>query len=255
MENTLLVALSRQMSLERQIDVIANNVANINTTGFKANKSLFEEYLNTDARADNFAAGDRRVSFVQDRGTYHDFAQGAFEKTTNPLDVAIDGSGFITVQTPAGERYTRDGSFQINAQGQLVTTGGHVVVGANGPIVFQPTDRDITISSEGVITVREGVVTQFDSIRGKLKLAKFDNPQRLQKEGANLYSAPAGVAAQPDTASRINQGFVEKSNVSAVTEMSRMMDVMRTYQQVASMMQQQNDLRKTAIQMLADVPA
>ncbi len=255
MENTLLVALSRQMSLERQIDVIANNVANINTTGFKANKSLFEEYLNSDARADNFAAGDRRVSFVQDRGTYHDFAQGAFEKTTNPLDVAIDGRGFITVQTPAGERYTRDGSFQINAQGQLVTTGGHVVVGANGPIVFQPTDRDITISSEGVITVREGVVTQFDSIRGKLKLAKFDNPQRLQKEGANLYSAPAGVAAQADTASRINQGFVEKSNVGAVVEMSRMMDVMRTYQQVASMMQQQNDLRKTAIQMLADVPA
>ena len=139
MENTLLVALSRQMSLERQIDVIANNVANINTTGFKSNKSLFEEYLNTDAREDNFAAGDRRVSFVQNRGTYHDFAQGAFEKTTNPLDVAIDGGGFITVQTPAGERYTRDGSFQINAQGQLVTTGGHVVVGANGPIVFQPT--------------------------------------------------------------------------------------------------------------------
>jgi flagellar basal-body rod protein FlgF len=255
MENTLLVALSRQMSLERQIDVIANNVANINTTGFKANKSLFEEYLNTDARADNFAAGDRRVSFVQDRGTYHDFAQGAFEKTTNPLDVAIDGRGFITVQTPAGERYTRDGSFQINAQGQLVTTGGHIVLGANGPIVFQPTDRDITISSEGVITVREGVVTQFDSIRGRLKLVKFNNPQRLQKEGANLYSAPAGVAAQPDTASRVNQGFVEKSNVSAVTEMSRMMEVMRTYQQVASMMQQQNDLRKTAIQALADVPA
>lgn len=255
MENTLLVALSRQMSLERQIDVIANNVANINTTGFKSNKSLFEEYLNTDAREDNFAAGDRRVSFVQDRGTYHDFAQGAFEKTTNPLDVAIDGGGFITVQTPAGERYTRDGSFQINAQGQLVTTGGHIVLGANGPIVFQPTDRDITISSEGVITVREGVVTQFDSIRGRLKLAKFDNPQRLQKEGANLYSAPAGVAAQPDTASRVNQGFVEKSNVSAVAEMSRMMEVMRTYQQVASMMQQQNDLRKTAIQALADVPA
>jgi flagellar basal-body rod protein FlgF len=192
---------------------------------------------------------------VQDRGTYHDFAQGAFEKTTNPLDVAIDGRGFITVQTPAGERYTRDGSFQINAQGQLVTTGGHIVLGANGPIVFQPTDRDITISSEGVITVREGVVTQFDSIRGRLKLAKFDNPQRLQKEGANLYSAPAGVAAQPDTASRVNQGFVEKSNVSTVTEMSRMMEVMRTYQQVASMMQQQNDLRKTAIQALADVPA
>jgi flagellar basal-body rod protein FlgF len=255
MENTLLVALSRQMSLERQIDIIANNVANVNTNGFKANKSLFEEYLNTGAHEDNFQATDRRVSFVQDRAAYHDFAQGPAEKTSNPLDVAIDGKGFLAVQTPAGERYTRDGSFQINPQGQLVTTGGNLVLGTNGPIVFQPTDRDIAISSEGTITVREGTATQFDSIRGKLKLVKFDNPQRLQNEGANLYSAPAGNVAQPDLASRFNQGFVEKSNVSSVTEMTRMMEVMRTYQHVSSMMQQQNDLRKTAIQMLADVPA
>ncbi|MDH8436566.1 flagellar basal body rod C-terminal domain-containing protein, partial [Klebsiella variicola] len=111
------------------------------------------------------------------------------------------------------------------------------------------------ISSEGTVTVREGIVTQFDSIRGKLKLVKFDNPQQLQKEGANLYSAPAGTVAQPDLASRFNQGFVEKSNVSAVAEMTRMMQVMRTYQSVDSLIQQQNDLRKTALQTLADVPA
>lgn len=253
MENTLLVALSRQMSLERQIDVIANNVANVNTNGFKANKSVFEEFLNTGAHEDNFSVSDRRVSFVQDRTAYHDFAQGPSEKTGNPLDVSIDGQGFITVQTPAGERYTRDGSFQINSQGQLVTTGGNIVLGTNGPIVFQPTDRDIAISSEGMVTVREGIVTQFDSIRGKIKLARFDNPQSLQKEGANLYSAPAGTAAQADITSRLNQGYVEKSNVSAVSEMTRMMEVMRTYQSVASLMQQQNDLRKSAIQTLADV--
>jgi len=255
MENTLLVALSRQMSLERQIDVIANNVANVNTTGFKANKSLFEEYLNTGAREDNFTVSDRRVSFVQDRTAYHDFSQGPLEKTGNPLDVSVEGKAFIAVQTPNGERYTRDGSFQINAQGQLVTNGGNIVQGTNGPITFQPTDREIKISAEGTITVREGIVTQFDSIRGKLKLVKFDSPQRLTKEGANLYAAPAGVAAQPDVAARVNQGFVEKSNVSAVAEMTRMMEVMRTYQSVASLMQQQSDLRKTAIQTLADVPA
>jgi flagellar basal-body rod protein FlgF len=255
MENTLLVALSRQMSLERQIDVIANNVANVNTTGFKANKSLFEEYLNTGAHEDNFASADRRVSFVQDRTAYHDFSQGPLEKTGNPLDVSIDGKGFIAVQTAGGERYTRDGSFQINAQGQLVTNGGNIVLGTNGPITFHPTDRDIKISGEGLITVGEGIVTQFDSIRGKLKIVKFDNPQKLTKEGANLYSAPAGNAAQPDIASRISQGFIEKSNVNAVTEMTRMMEVMRTYQSVASLMQQQSDLRKNAIQMLADVPA
>jgi len=254
MENTLLVALSRQMSLERQIDVIANNVANVNTNGFKADKSVFEEYLNTGAREDNFTPSDRRVSFVLDRATYHDFGQGSVEKTGSPLDVSIDGKGFIAVQTPQGERYTRDGSFQINGQGQLVTSGGNIVLGTNGPIVFQPTDRDIKISAEGTITVGEGIVTQFDSIRGRLKLVKFDNPQRLTKEGANLYAA-GGAAAQADTTSRINQGFVEKSNVNAVTEMTRMMEVMRTYQSVASLMQQQSDLRKNAIQMLAEVPA
>ena len=255
MENTLLVALSRQMSLERQIDVIANNVANTNTNGFKANKPIFEEYLNTSAREENFAGSDRRISFVQDRTAYHDFSQGPLEKTGNPLDVSVDGKSFFTVQTPGGERYTRDGSFQINSQGQLVTNGGNIVLGTNGPIVFQPTDRNIKISSEGLITVNEGIVTQFDSIRGRLRLTKFDDPQRLNKEGANLYSAPAGVAAQADTNAHVNQGFVEKSNVSAVTEMTRMMEVMRTYQSVASLMQQQSDLRKNAIQTLADVPA
>jgi flagellar basal-body rod protein FlgF len=255
MENTLLVALSRQMSLERQIDVIANNVANVNTNGFKANQSLFEEFLNTGAHEDNFAASDRRISFVQDRTTYHDFTQGPNEKTSNPLDVAIDGNGFIAVQTAAGERYTRDGAFQINSKGQLVTTGGNIVLGANGPIVFQSTDHDIAISSEGLITVREGSVTQFDSIRGRLKLVKFDNPQALRKDGANLYAAPVGTTAQPDTTSRVNQGFVEKSNVRAVAEMTRLMDVMRTYQSVASLMQQQGDLRKSAIQTLADPQA
>ena len=109
MENTLLVGLSRQMTLERQMDVVANNVANINTTGFKADRSLFEEFLRSPAHEDNFVPSDRRVSFVQDRATFHDFSQGAVEETRNPLDVAIDGGGFLVVQTPAGERYTRDG--------------------------------------------------------------------------------------------------------------------------------------------------
>lgn len=255
MENTLLVALSRQMVLERQMDVVANNVANANTNGFKADKSLFEEFLRSGAHEDNFVGSDRRISFVNDRTTIRDFASGPNLQTGNPLDVAVNGNGFLVVQTPAGERYTRDGSLQINAQGQLVTNGGNLVLGTNGPITFQATDRDINVSADGTITVREGTVTQVDSIRGKLRLVSFNNPQQLVKEGANLFTAPAGVAAQPDTLSRVNQGFVEKSNVNVVTEMTRLMEVTRTYQSVASLMQQQNDLRKNAIQMLADVPA
>ncbi|MBV8908849.1 MAG: flagellar hook-basal body complex protein, partial [Sphingomonas sp.] len=125
MQNTLLVGLSRQMVLERQLDVITNNIANVNTNGFKADKSLFEEYLSSGAHEDNFKGADRRVSYVQDRGTFRDFSQGAVQQTGNPLDVAISGAGMFVVQAPGGERYTRDGNLQINSTGQLVTAGGN----------------------------------------------------------------------------------------------------------------------------------
>src|ERR1700722_12776180 len=153
MENALLIGLSRQTALERQLDVVANNIANVNTAGFKADNTLFEEYLNTPAHEDNFVGGDRRVSFVQDRGSYHDLKQGAVDETRNPLDVAIDGQAFLTVQTPGGERYTPDGGLHINNQGQLVTVAGNPVLGTGGLIVFQPTDPDVSITPDGTITV------------------------------------------------------------------------------------------------------
>lgn len=107
MENTLLIGLSRQMTLERQIDVISNNVANMNTTGFKADNSRFQEYMMPVARADNFVGRDRQLSYVQDTASWRDYSGGPNERTDNPLNVAIDGNGFLAVQTPAGERYTR----------------------------------------------------------------------------------------------------------------------------------------------------
>ena len=177
MENTLLIGLSRQTVLERQLDIVANNVANVNTTGFKADSSLFEEYLMPGAHEDNFSGSDRRVSYVQDRGTFRDFSQGAAEQTKNPLDVAIDGSGFLVVQTAAGERYTRDGGLQLNSQGQLVTAAGDPVLGTAGPIVFQPTDHDINIVADGTITVQEGT-SRTDSIRGKLRLGQLSPMRR-----------------------------------------------------------------------------
>jgi flagellar basal-body rod protein FlgF len=254
MENTLLVGLSRQMVLERQMDVVANNVANVNTNGYKADRSMFQEYLASGAHEDNFLGTDRRVSYVQDRATFHDFSQGAIEETRNPLDVAIDGGGFLVVQTPAGERYTRDGALQINNQGQLVTAGGNPVLGNSGPIVFQSTDKQVSIASDGNVTVLEGT-SRIDSVRGKLRVVSFAQAQNLQKEGSNLYSAGQGNAAQPDTSSKLRQGFVEKSNVNSVLEMSRMIEVTRTYTQISNLLQQQSDLHKTAIDKLADVPA
>jgi flagellar basal-body rod protein FlgF len=246
----LLIGLSRQMVLERQMDVVANNVANVNTNGFKADKSLFQEFLTSGAHEDNFKAGDRRISFVQDRSTYHDFASGPLEQTKNPLDVAIDGGAFLVVQTPAGERYTRDGSLQINAQGQLVTAGGNPVLGTGGPIVFQPGDKEISIAADGGVSVLEGA-NKVDSLRGKLRLVSFANAQSLVKEGSNLFS---GGGAVPDAKAQVRQGYVEKSNVNSVAEMSRMIEVTRTYTQISAMLQQQGDLRRTAIEKLAEVP-
>ena len=106
------------------------------------------------------------------------------ERTGNPLDVAIDGKGFLAVQTPRGERYTRNGALQVNNQGQLVTSEGFQVMGEAGPIVMQPNDRDITISPDGTISVREGANAATESQRGKLRLVTFDNPGLLQKDGA-----------------------------------------------------------------------
>jgi flagellar basal-body rod protein FlgF len=256
MENTLLIGLSRQIALQRELDVVANNVANMNTTGYKADGAIFEEYLMPKAQAAGFQGADRRVSYVQDRATWRDFAAGPIRPTGNPLDVAIDGDAFFVVQTPRGERYTRNGSFQINAQGELVTTAGDRVVGDGGPIQFQSTDNSISINPDGTITAREGGNSRNDSARGRLRLVRFDNVQQLQKDGTSLFSAPAGVApTEAGTRARVTQGAVEQSNVHSVIEMSRMIEVTRTYTQITAMMQQFSDLRRSAVEKLAEVPA
>src|SRR3979490_885845 len=255
MENALLVGLSRQMVLGRQLDVVANNIANLNTTGFKSDNSIVEQLRMPVARENRFKTPDRQMGFVNDRGTWHDFRGGSVQQTGNPLDVAIDGKAFLVVQTPAGERYTPNGAMQINAQGQLVTADGSQVMGESGPIVLQPTDRDVAISADGMVTVTESGNTKTESQRGKLRLVSFDAPQQLQKDGANNFLAPAGVTAVPDPKSRLIQGATEKSNVNGVVEMTRLIEISRSYTQVGLLLQQQSDLHKNAIQQLAEVPS
>src|SRR5688572_6508026 len=118
-KNAQLIGLSRQIALARQMDVVANNMANINTTGFKAEESLFEEYVGPVARDRDFMGNDQPLSYVQDWATMHDLSAGDMVQTGNPLDVAINGAGFFAVQTAGGDRWTKAGSFQINAGGTL----------------------------------------------------------------------------------------------------------------------------------------
>ncbi len=235
MQNALLVGLSRQVALERELDVVANNIANINTSGFKTDGAVFEEFISPTARAENFLTADQRVSFVQDRATWIDLSQGPLERTNNPLDIAVNGKGFLVVQTPGGERYTRNGALQINNVGELVTSEGYQVLGESGPITFQPKDRNITISEDGTISAREGNNSQTESQRGQLRLVSFDQPGRLQKDGSSTFKAPANVTPQADKLSTVIQGTIEKSNVRSVMEMTRMIEVTRSYTQIAAL--------------------
>lgn len=255
MQNTLLVGLSRQVVLGRELDVVANNIANINTAGFKADGAVFEEFIGKTARSDNMSGRDSKVSFVRDRATWIDLSQGTMERTGNPTDVAIEGKGFLAVDTPNGERYTRNGALQINNAGQLVTSEGFPVLGDNGPIQFQPTDVGVQISGDGTISVAVAGTPGQESLRGKLRMVAFDNPGRLQKDGVGTFALKDGVNIVPDTKSRFVQGSIEKSNVRSVVEMTRMIEITRTYTQVANMMQQQADLARTAVDKLAEVPA
>ncbi len=251
MDNAVLVGLSRQMALGREMDVVANNIANLNTTGFKADGSIFEEYL-SGSGASGQSGG--RASFVLDRGVWHDMSQGSIERTGNSLDVAIDGKGFMVVQTPNGERYSRNGSLQISPTGQLVTSDGYPVLGDGGPITLQSTDRQVSISRDGTISVREGA-SKVDSARGKLRMVTFASPQQLKKDGAGAFSAPADTQPQPATTGAFIQGAIEKSNVRGVVEMSRMIEITRSYTNISAMLQQQTDLSQSSIDKLAEVPA
>ncbi|MFC7051862.1 flagellar basal-body rod protein FlgF [Hansschlegelia quercus] len=248
MENASLVGLSRQVVLQRELDVISNNVANMNTAGFKAEQMSFEEFVSPKARDNNFARRDRPLSFVEDRATWHDFSGGVVQTTGSDTDVAIDGEGFFVVEAAGGQRYTRNGAFQINARGELVTNEGARVMSTSGPIQLGPTETGLSISKDGTIATSEG-------IRGRLKVALFDNLQAMTKAGGSLFSTDAQPTDATTKTTRLIQGAVEKSNVRPVVEMSRLVEVTRSYSTVSAMLDKQDDIRRTAIERLADVPA
>jgi len=253
MQNALLVGLSRQMALSRELDIVANNIANIDTNGYKADNAAFSQFLSSGASDGEFNGNDRRISFVQDRASWIDLSAGAIERTGNPLDVAIDGNGYLVVQTTRGKRYTRNGALAINGSGQLVTSQGDPVLGTSGPITLQSTDHNVSISPSGIITVREGA-SNLDAPRGQLQIVGFDKPRQLQKDGGSTFTAPDGVNATPPPGTRVVQGAVEKSNVRAVIEMTRMIEITRSYTEIGAILQQQGDQRRNALQQLAQAP-
>ncbi len=245
MENTQLISLSRQMALQRQMDVVANNLANMNTTGFKSEDLLFEDYLMPKAQDNEFQGADRDLHFTEDWSSLHNMQNGSIQPTGNTLDIALDGTGFLSVQMPAGEEYTRNGALQLDNTGTLVDLNGSPVLGDSGPIHFDSTESNITFSPDGTISSSKGV-------KGKLKVTEFDNPQLLARVGDNDYSGSGG---NPATSTKIDQFSLERSNVSGINEMTSMIRIQRAYQTIANMMERQDQLRQTAMDRLADTSA
>jgi len=245
MENAQLVGLARQGTLSRQLDLIANNLANIDTGGFKAQKLVFKEQQMPGAQDNSFLKPDRPISFVVDDRNIVDYSPGATQETGNPLDVAMSGSGWFAVQTPAGERYTRNGSFAINSQGQLVNQSNYPVLTDGGPVTFAPNESTVSIAADGMISTNQGQ-------RGKLRLVDFDPKQPPIKVGETLFNGQNPV---PATLPQVVQGRLEKSNVNGVVEMTNMINVQRSYQAVSAMIKQTDDLRKNSIATLGQVNA
>lgn len=219
MENSLTAALARQSVLARQMDVIATNLANLTTAGFKAETMIFTEVLEP-------AAPDGPLSLVHDVSFVRDMTEGPMQETGNPLDLAIRGKGFFVVETAAGPRYTRHGAFQVDADGRVVTLEGKAVLGqGNAPIVVPPETSDVVVTRDGTVSA------DADEI-GQVQVVEFDNPRALKKLAAGLYEAE-GQAPRQAAEFEILQGMVEGSNVRGVVEMTRMIDVARSYQVAA----------------------
>ncbi|MGE3624387.1 MAG: flagellar basal-body rod protein FlgF [Bdellovibrionales bacterium] len=240
MESPSLVLMSNQTALQRALDVVANNVANANTTGFKRQGIQFDTLLSRPAPGES-------IEFVVDRATYRDLSNGPMQITENPLDIAISGPGYLPVQTPEGKRYTRAGTLQLNPDGQLVTQSGHLLLGdGDQPITIPNTVTAVNVSADGFVTAKVDNGTALSQV-GKLKIAYFANEHKMQAMGNGLYSSDDAPIEAPAAASRFVQGAIEQSNVQPVLEITQMITIMRSYEQTVNLIRQQNQQMDDAI--------
>jgi flagellar basal-body rod protein FlgF len=238
MENTLLVALSNQGVLRRQMDVIAHNIANMNSSGFKAQRLVIEDHT-VRLRGGETAFGED-LAFVRDVASVRDLSEGGLESTGNPFDMAVRGEGWFVVESDAGERYTRNGHFRVDSGGRLVTADGHPVLGeGGGPIVLGARDAQLVVAGDGTVSGDEGEI-------GRLRIVRFEDSRSLDAVAGGLMASttPPVAVANPD----IVQGMLEGSNVEPIIEMTRMIRVQRAYDSARKLIDKEDQRIKKMVQ-------
>lgn len=230
------IVLSRLAAQQRATDVLAHNMANVDTPGFRASQAVFASHL---ARQTGTAASDPAV-FTLDRATWRDTSPGPLQATGNPLDLALPNEGFFVVETPRGERYTRAGRFTLSPAGDVVDAEGHALLGDGGPLAVPEGATGIAVAGDGTLRTDVGIV-------GRVRVVRFADQQRLLAEGDRLLAAPPGLEAEPVAQPGLVQGSVEGSNVRPVVEMVRMMAELREFQFAAQFAEREGERLSGAV--------
>ena len=242
MEIAAYIGLSRQMTLRRELDIVANNVANADTTGFKVEQLMVSAEVGQRARNDAIRPS---ASFVLDNGVGRDFRQGSMAQTGRTLDFAIAGEGaFFTVRDGTnGEAYTRDGAFTMDPEGRLTTKQGQAVLGGGAEIVLDPNLGAPSVGADGTIT-QQGQVT------GRLSVVRFEALGALEKGGDGLYRNRSNTKPIEAADAQIHQGSLESSNVNPLIEITNLIEISRAYESVTRMIENTNDLSRRAVERL-----
>jgi flagellar basal-body rod protein FlgF len=234
MDTTSYLALGRQVALQRHMTTIANNLANLNTTGYRAERTLFEPLV------ERAVGGRQPIVFVQDRALVRDLSPGPIDRTGNPRDVALDGPGYLAFATPDGVRYGRAGHLELDASGQLVDAQGHALLDdAGNPIVLPSDDRAVTIAGDGTISGRAGPVA-------RIGVVSFASEQALEPVGGGLHATDQPPV--PASGTRVVQGALEGSNVQPVLEMTTMLETVRAFEGASRLLETQHELERQSIE-------
>ncbi|PTX57574.1 flagellar basal-body rod protein FlgF [Litoreibacter ponti] len=227
MSNSVYTAITRQSGLMAEMRVIANNVANMATTGFRSEQAIFSEHVKT------LGENHPSLSMANAKGRMTSFEQGVTTQTGGTFDLAINGEGFFQIETPAGTRLSRAGAFMPNEAGELVTPEGYRLLDAGGAPVFAPSDvGPIAISPDGTMSANGAPFAQISLV------VPLDYAGLTREDGVRFNSASETIPAETAT---VSQGFLESSNVDAVSQISRMIEVQRSYEMGQSFLEKEDE--------------